>query len=249
MTINNGGPAIRVRDLRKNFGEQSVLSGISLTVARRDALVVLGRSGVGKSVLLKLIIGLHKPDSGSIEVQGNEITSLDLIKLNEIRKKMGFLFQSAALFDSLTVAENVAFPLRRHTQMADAERTDRVEELLSRVGMQEARNKQPAEISGGMKKRVGLARALALDPEIMLYDEPTAELDPITSGEINELIRGLREERGISSVVVTHDLNSARAVGDHVAFLNEGTVVMEGTIEDMEKSDDAFVSAFVKQCF
>ncbi len=249
MTINNGGPAIRVRDLRKNFGEQSVLSGISLTVARRDALVVLGRSGVGKSVLLKLIIGLHKPDSGSIEVQGNEITSLDLIKLNEIRKKMGFLFQSAALFDSLTVAENVAFPLRRHTQMADAERTDRVEELLSRVGMQEARNKQPAEISGGMKKRVGLARALALDPKIMLYDEPTAELDPITSGEINELIRGLREERGISSVVVTHDLNSARAVGDHVAFLNEGAVVMEGTIEDMEKSDDAFVSAFVKQCF
>ena len=248
MENNNYNPAIRVHRLSKSFGEQRVLDRVDLKVARGETLTVLGRSGTGKSVMLKLLIGLQRPDSGEIEINGEEITMMQLDELNRIRKRVGFLFQNAALYDSLTVEENVAFPLRRHTEMTDGERRDRVSELLSRVGMDEAREKMPADLSGGMKKRVGLARALALDPEIMLLDEPTAGLDPIAASEINELIRELQRERNISSIVVTHDMRSVETVADRVAMLNEGSILIEGTLDDLKQSDDAFVSQFIQEC-
>lgn len=247
MENNNDKPAIRVQGLRKSFGEQKVLDRVDLEVARGETVTVLGRSGTGKSVMLKLIIGLQRPDGGRVEINGEEITALPLDQLNRVRKTVGFLFQQAALYDSLTVEENVAFPLRRHTRMSDAERNDRVRELLARVSMEEAREKMPADISGGMKKRVGLARALALDPQIMLLDEPTAGLDPITASEINELIRELQKERHISSLVVTHDMRSVRTVADRVAMLREGRIVIEGTLEDLQQSDDPFVSKFMNE--
>jgi phospholipid/cholesterol/gamma-HCH transport system ATP-binding protein len=200
-------------------------------------------------VLLKLIIGLLKPDSGSIQVQGVEITDVLLDRLNKIRKRIGFLFQSGALYDSLTVEENVAFPLRRHTDLSEAERRERVRKLLARVGMEDAAGKRPSEISGGMKKRVGMARALALDPDIMLYDEPTAGLDPMTAGEINQLIQGLQQERKMSSIVVTHDMHCAQTVSDRVAILHDGNLFIEGTFEVLKTSNDPFVSEFLKQSF
>ncbi len=249
MDTPNGKPVILIRKLHKSFGNQTVLNGVDLEVAHGKTLMILGRSGMGKSVLLKLIIGLQKPDSGSIQVDGKEIVGLSMDQLNEIRKRIGFLFQNAALYDSLTVAENVAFPLKRHTEMSVAEQKDRVHELLSRVGMEEAGEKKPAEISGGMRKRVGLARALALNPEIMLSDEPTAGLDPITAGEINELIRELKQERQMSSIVVTHDMHSAKTVSDSVALLDKGEIVIQGTFHDLEKSNNPFVSEFLKQSF
>ena len=248
MENNNYNPAIRVHRLSKSFGEQRVLDRVDLKVARGETLTVLGRSGTGKSVMLKLLIGLQRPDSGEIEINGEEITMMQLDELNRIRKRVGFLFQNAALYDSLTAEENVAFPLRRHTDMTDGERRDRVSELLSRVGMDEAREKMPADLSGGMKKRVGLARALALDPEIMLLDEPTAGLDPIAASEINELIRELQREHNISSIVVTHDMRSVETVADRVAMLNEGSILIEGTLDDLKQSDDAFVSQFIQEC-
>src|SRR6185369_7811049 len=205
MEENGNNTAIRLRALNKSFGDQKVLSGVNLSVARGETMTVLGRSGTGKSVMLKLLIGLETPDRGKIEINGEEITKLSFDDLNRVRKTIGFLFQGAALYDSLSVEENVAFPLRRHSKMTDDERRDRVHDLLARVGVEDAASKMPSDISGGMKKRVGLARALALDPEIMLLDEPTAGLDPITADEINELIRGLQKERNTSSIVVTHD--------------------------------------------
>jgi phospholipid/cholesterol/gamma-HCH transport system ATP-binding protein len=243
----NDKPAIGVWTLSKSFGEQKVLDRVNLEVRRGETVTVLGRSGTGKSVLLKLIIGLQKPDDGEIEINGEEIATLALDELNRVRKTVGFLFQQAALYDSLTVEENVAFPLRRHTSLKDDERSDRVRELLARVGMEEAGKKMPSEISGGMKKRVGLARALALDPQIMLLDEPTAGLDPITASEINELIRELQKERHISSVVVTHDMRSVKTVANRIAMLYEGNIVFEGTLEDLKRSDHPVVAKFLQE--
>jgi phospholipid/cholesterol/gamma-HCH transport system ATP-binding protein len=238
-------PPVQVRSLSKSFGEQTVLNGINLEVAHGETLSVLGRSGTGKSVLLKLIIGLHKPDSGSIRVHGEEVTSLRLKPLNEARKKIGFLFQQAALYDSLTVEENVAFPLRRHSKLSDDGRNERVRELLASVGMDQDAHKMPAEISGGMQKRVGLARALALEPDILLFDEPTAGLDPITAAEIDDLILRLQKERKMTSVVVTHDIHGARAVSDRLALMRDGQILIEGTFEDLQKSRDTFVTKFL----
>jgi phospholipid/cholesterol/gamma-HCH transport system ATP-binding protein len=236
---------VQVRSLSKSFGDQKVLNGINLDVAQGETLSVLGRSGTGKSVLLKLLIGLHQPDAGSIRVHGQEVTGLPLKPLNDVRKKVGFLFQQAALYDSLTVGENVAFPLCRHSKMSDDERNERVRELLTSVGMDQDAHKMPAEISGGMQKRVGLARALALEPDILLFDEPTAGLDPITAAEIDDLILRLQKERNMTSVVVTHDIHGAQAVSDRLALMRDGQILIEGTFEDLQKSRDTFVTQFL----
>ena len=242
-------PAVAVEDLHKSFGSLRVLSGISLSVSRGETLAVLGRSGTGKSVLLRLIIGLVEPDSGSIHIAGQDIAGLALDRMGEIRKKMGFLFQHAALYDSLTVAENVAFPLTHHRrEMSKSERADWVGQLLAEVGLESGDlEKMPSDISGGMQKRVGLARALALEPEILLLDEPTAGLDPISSGEIDELILKLQRERKMASIVVTHDMHSAKTIASRVALLKEGDVAIEGTFEDLQKSDIGFVKEFLQQ--
>jgi|HubBroStandDraft_6_1064221.scaffolds.fasta_scaffold162686_2 phospholipid/cholesterol/gamma-HCH transport system ATP-binding protein len=235
-----------VSGLRKSFGSQNVLDGVDLTADRGQTIVVLGKSGTGKSVLLKLMVGLQKPDSGSIRILGQEIVGLDMDHLNEIRKKIGFLFQQAALYDSLTVAENVEFPLDRHTTLPDGERREKVRTLLASVGMEDASNKLPSDISGGMQKRVGLARALALDPEILLFDEPTSGLDPITTAEIGELVVKLQKERNLTSVVVTHDIHSAKSFADRFVLLREGKVVIDGTFSQLEQSSDSFVVQFLK---
>jgi phospholipid/cholesterol/gamma-HCH transport system ATP-binding protein len=181
-------------------------------------------------------------------VNGEEVTKMPTKELNEVRKKVGFLFQQAALYDSMTVEENVAFPLRRHTHLSDSERKKRVRELLASVGMDHDTQKLPSEISGGMQKRVGLARALALDPEILLFDEPTAGLDPITASEIDDLIVKLQKERHITSVVVTHDIHGARTVSDRLALMRDGEILIQGTFDDLQKSRDPFVVQFLKGC-
>jgi phospholipid/cholesterol/gamma-HCH transport system ATP-binding protein len=239
---------VAVENLYKSFASHQVLNGISLRVDRGETLAVLGRSGTGKSVLLRLIIGLETPDSGSVSIHGQDIAGLALDRMGEIRKKMGFLFQHAALYDSLTVGENVAFPLEHHRrELSRSERGDRVKLLLAEVGMEGNSEKMPSDISGGMQKRVGLARALALEPAILLLDEPTAGLDPISSGEIDDLILKLQRERQMASIVVTHDLHSAKTIATRLALLNEGNVVIEGEFEDLQQSDIEFVKEFLKQ--
>jgi phospholipid/cholesterol/gamma-HCH transport system ATP-binding protein len=241
-----GVPAVAVENLRQSFGSQKVLNGISLTVSRGETLAVLGRSGTGKSVLLRIIIGLQKPDSGSVRIHGQDIAGFTLDQLGEIRKKMGFLFQHAALYDSLSVEQNVAFPLQHHRKMSKSEQSDRVRALLAEVGMEGHLDKMPADISGGMQKRVGLARALALEPDILLLDEPTAGLDPISSAEIDDLVLKLQDEHHMASIVVTHDLHSAKTIADRLALLDKGNVVIAGTFEDLQKSDIEFVREFLK---
>jgi phospholipid/cholesterol/gamma-HCH transport system ATP-binding protein len=240
-------PAVAVEDLHKTFGVQKVLNGLTLAVNRGETLAVLGRSGTGKSVLLRVIIGLAKPDVGSVRIQGEEITGLSLDGLGDVRKKMGFLFQHAALYDSLTVAENIAFPLEHHRRdLSSSETNDRVMQLLGEVGMEKARDKMPSNISGGMQKRVGLARALALDPQILLLDEPTAGLDPISSGEIDQLVLKLQHEHQMASIVVTHDMHSAKTIANRLAILDKGEVVIQGTFAELQQSEIPFVKEFLK---
>ena len=246
MKANTREPAIEVTSLRKSFGNQVVLDAINLKVAQGETLAVLGRSGTGKSVLLKLIIGLQQPDAGSVRIHGQEVNGMALPQLNEIRKKMGFLFQSAALYDSMTVGENVGFPLMRHTTMSEASRKRKVEELLLTVGMDNDLDKMPAQISGGMKKRVGLARALALSPDILLFDEPTAGLDPLAAGEIGELILKLQQQHQMAAIIVTHDVHVARAVADRLALMHDGNILIEGTFAELHKSRDDFVTRFLQ---
>ena len=237
-----------VENLQKSFGSHKVLNGVSLSVNRGETLAVLGRSGTGKSVLLRIIIGLETPDSGSVRIHGQDIAGLALDRMSAIRKKMGFLFQHAALYDSLTVAGNVGFPLEHHRKdLSKSERRDRVEQLLAEVGMEGALNKMPSDISGGMQKRVGLARALALAPEILMLDEPTAGLDPISSGEINELILKLQREHQMASIVVTHDMHSAKTIANRLAILDQGNVMIEGSFEELQQSDIRFVKEFLQQ--
>jgi phospholipid/cholesterol/gamma-HCH transport system ATP-binding protein len=242
---DNGTPIV-VKDLTKSFGSQKVLNGISFQVQHAETLAVLGRSGTGKSVLLKLMIGLQKPNSGSLCIHGEEIPNLSPQQIDELRKKMGFLFQQGALYDSLTVEENVTFPLSRHTRLSESERKKRARELLHSVGMEGDGEKMPSQISGGMQKRVGLARALALDPDILLSDEPTAGLDPITAEEIGGLIVEMKKQRQMTSVVVTHDIHQAKVFADRLVLIDQGHVVMEGTFDDLQKSEDEFVRRFLK---
>jgi phospholipid/cholesterol/gamma-HCH transport system ATP-binding protein len=238
---------IVVEKLFKSFGSQRVLNGISLSVDRGETLAVLGRSGTGKSVLLRIIVGLEKPDEGSVCLHGIDIAGLALDQLGETRKKMGFLFQHAALYDSLTVGENVAFPLEHHRrEMSRAQKDERVKQLLAEVGMEGHLEKMPSDISGGMQKRVGLARALALEPDILLLDEPTAGLDPISSGEIDELVLKLQQEHHMASIVVTHDLHSAKTIANRLALLDKGNVVIQGNFEDLQQSNIEFVQEFLK---
>src|SRR5689334_5657243 len=239
-------PPIQVSGLRKRFGEQTVLNGIDFQVERAQTLAVLGKSGTGKSVLLKLLIGLQTPDSGSIRINGTKMVRPDIHRLNDIRKKIGFLFQQAALYDSLTIEDNVAFPLVRHSGKPESEIKDRVRQLLAGVGMDRDMEKMPSEISGGMQKRVGLARALALDPEILLFDEPTAGLDPITAAEISNLIVDLKKNRKLTGIVVTHDIHHAEAFADHVILLKDGDIHLEGAFADLKKSKDEFVTRFMR---
>ena len=240
-------PAVTVKDLRKSFGDRKVLDGIDIEVAEGEAVVVLGKSGSGKSVLLKLLVGLQHADAGAIRIHDKDIGQLRREELNEIRKKMGFLFQHAALYDSLSVEHNVVFPLDRHTKMPENERKQKARELLKSVGMEQDLEKMPAEISGGMQKRVGLARALALDPDILLFDEPTAGLDPITATEIAELIAHLKERRKTtSSVIVTHDMSSAKIFADRLVLLRDGKILIQGKFDDLRRSDDEFVVKFLR---
>jgi phospholipid/cholesterol/gamma-HCH transport system ATP-binding protein len=236
---------IVVKGLRKSFGAQQVLKGIDLTVNKGEILAILGKSGTGKSVFLKLLMGLQKADDGTICIRGQDTTHLEMEELNEMRMKVGFLFQEGALYDSLTIAENVAFPLRRHTKLSASERDAKVRDLLLSVGLDKDLEKMPSDISGGMRKRVGLARTLALDPEILLFDEPTAGLDPITAAEIGKLIQKQREERNVTSIVVTHDMHAAHHFSDRLVMLKEGNILISGTFEDLEKSKDPFVEQFL----
>ncbi len=248
MESQTKGVAVELKGVRKSFGAQKVLNGIDLAVKQGETLSILGRSGTGKSVLLRLIIGLQKPDAGSINVNGQDVTTLSADELNKVRMKIGFLFQQAALYDSLNVQDNVAFPLRRHNHHSAEEIRGRAEELLNQVGMkQEHWKKMPSQISGGMQKRVGLARALALDPEILLFDEPSAGLDPITAGEIDELILEMQKQHKTTSIVVTHDLHSAKAISNHIALLHQGNLLVDGTFEDLKNSKDEFVTKFLQQ--
>jgi phospholipid/cholesterol/gamma-HCH transport system ATP-binding protein len=247
METHAAATPIQVKTLRKSFGRQKVLNGIDLQVARGETLSVLGRSGTGKSVLLKVILGLQQPDSGSIRIHGREITGLTREQLNEIRKQVGFLFQNSALYDSLTVEQNVAFPLERHSELSPAERRKRVRELLSSVGMEQDWDKLPGQISGGMQKRVGLARALALSPNILLFDEPTAGLDPITASEIDALILKMQKQGNMTSIVVTHDLPSARTISDRLALMRDGQILIAGSFKDLQASKDDFVVQFLSR--
>jgi phospholipid/cholesterol/gamma-HCH transport system ATP-binding protein len=235
---------IEIRDLSKSFGENHILREVNLDVVKGSTVVILGKSGMGKSVLLKIIVGLIRPDSGSVRIDGREVAGMRRKELTELRRTMGYLFQGAALYDSMSVRENLAFPLVRQEQLNEEELEERVLNQLRLVGLQDAIDKMPSELSGGMKKRIGLARALIANPQIMLYDEPTTGLDPITSREISYLIKNLQERYQPTSIAVTHDMQCARIIADTAAILYDGALEQQGTIEVLERSDDETVRSF-----
>ena len=237
---------IEIQNLSKSFNAHKVLDRVNLTVQTGETVVIIGRSGCGKSVLLKHIIGLMKPDSGAVLVDGVGVTQLSGHSLDKLRMKFGMLFQSAALFDSMTVEENVAFALREHTTMSGEAIRQRVVECLQLVGLEQVEDLMPAELSGGMRKRVGLARAIAMHPEIILYDEPTTGIDPIMGDVINELIIALRDRLKVTSVVVTHDMRSAYKVADRIAMLYNGAIVAAGSPEEIRHSANPLVQQFIK---
>lgn len=237
---------IEIKELFKNFGTNQVLNGVNLTIKKGETIVILGRSGCGKSVLLKHIIGLMKPDSGQIYIDGEEITSYTNEKLYTLRKRFGMLFQGSALFDSMTVEENVGLGLMEHTNLGKEKIKEIVREKLRLVGMGGVENLRPAELSGGMKKRVGLARAIAMEPEFVLYDEPTTGLDPIMADVINELIIRLRDTLSITSIAVTHDIVSAYKIADRIAMLYEGKIIFVGTPEETKDTTDPVVKQFIE---
>jgi phospholipid/cholesterol/gamma-HCH transport system ATP-binding protein len=238
--------AVRLEGVTKSFGGRRVLDEVQFDIPAGTACCILGRSGTGKSVTLKHIVGLIQPDSGRVLVEGRDIGSLGRRELSATRRRIGFLFQNAALFDSISVGENAAFPLRRHTDLSDAEIRTRAREKLAAVGLEGEYEKMPAALSGGMRKRAGLARAMALDPPLLLVDEPSAGLDPITSAEIDNLLVRLKRERQTTLVVVTHDIPSARTIGDRLLMLHEGRILADGTPAEFEQSSHEIVRAFMR---
>ncbi len=237
---------IEVAGLHKSFDTNHVLKGVNLEVRKGESMVVIGGSGVGKSVLIKCIIGLMRPDSGSIRVDGQEIASLNEKSLNEVRKKFGMLFQAGALFDSLPVWENVGFGLKQHTSLSDNEIKSIAVEKLRTLGLRDVEDLMPSELSGGMRKRVSLARAIAMEPEILLYDEPTTGLDPIMADAINDLIVQMRKTLRVTSIAITHDMVSAYKIADRIAMLYEGRIVEVGTPEQIRESSNAVVQQFTQ---
>ncbi|MCK9269822.1 MAG: ABC transporter ATP-binding protein [Bacteroidales bacterium] len=241
------GPMIEINNLRKGFGAQNVLTNVSLRLFPGENLVVLGKSGSGKSVLIKCIVRLLDPDAGTIEVLGTEVNSLDKKELGELRKKIGFLFQSGALYDSMSVRQNLEFPLRRiKKNMTRKEIDDKIHEALENVGLESALDKMPSQLSGGMRKRISLARTIVVDPQIMLYDEPTTGLDPVTSDEISALINAVKKKYKTSSIIITHDIECALATADRVIMLKDGEVYAEGEIDDFQNSTDPLIKSFFK---
>lgn len=236
---------IKIEHLKKRFGEQQVLKDVSMDLYEGENLVVLGKSGTGKSVLIKCIVRLLDADEGSINVLGQEITGLKLRELDNIRKKIGFLFQSAALYDSMTVRQNLAFPLKRIKKDLTKEQIDaKIVEALENVGLPDVIDKMPSQLSGGMRKRVGLARTIIVDPSIMLYDEPTTGLDPVTSDEISLLINDIQKKYKTSSIIITHDIECVRTVADRIVMLVEGEVYKEGSLADFENSKDKLIQTY-----
>lgn len=242
---STGPVVIQTRDLFKSFGKNTVLRGFNLDLHKGENLVVLGKSGSGKSVLIKCIVGLIPIDSGSITVFGQEVSELDQAGLDAIRVKIGFLFQSSALYDSMTVRENLEFPLRRHGKGMNRNEIDRlVIEVLDSVGLRHAVDLMPSELSGGMRKRIGLARTLILKPDIILYDEPTTGLDPVTGREISKLIVDIRQQYGTSSIIITHDMYCTRIVADRILVLSDGICHAQGSYQELSTSNDPVVNPF-----
>ena len=238
-------PVILIKDLYKSFGDNHVLRGIDLKVCKGENIVVLGRSGTGKSVLIKIIAGLLKPDSGSVNVLGYDVPSLDEKELRDLRLKLGFSFQSSALYDSMTVRENLEFPLVRNSRhLSRKQIMDAIADALDAVGLLQTMNQMPSELSGGQRKRIGIARTLIMQPQIMLYDEPTAGLDPITSTEINSLIVEVQKRFHTTSIIITHDLTCAKTTGDRIAMLLDGKFVREGSFESIFGSEDERIRSF-----
>ncbi|MBP6334621.1 MAG: ATP-binding cassette domain-containing protein [Bacteroidia bacterium] len=245
--IKPGQSIIEIKNLRKAFGKQEVLKNITLDLLSGENLVVLGKSGSGKSVLVKCIVRLLQSDSGTIDVLGTEVNSLNLKDLGVLREKVGFLFQSGALYDSMTVKQNLEFPLKRiKKKLSQQERNEKILEVLENVGLADSVDKMPSELSGGMRKRISLARTIVVDPMIMLYDEPTTGLDPVTSDEISLLINKVKEKYKTSSIIITHDIECARMTADRLIMLQDGEVYQEGTLDQFDNSDDTLIKSFFK---
>ena len=238
---------VEISNLSKRFDKLVVLDNISIDVHKGENLVVFGRSGTGKSVLLKCIIGLLKPDSGYVHIEGKDVINMSIKELNKARKKIGFLFQSGALYDSMTVRENLGFTLVKNTDLSKDQIEEKVVNALQKVSLEHSIDKMPSELSGGMRKRVALARSIITEPELMLYDEPTTGLDPITSKEISELILNLQKSLNMTSIVVTHDLICANIIADRAIFLKEGKIAYQGNIEDLTSSEDKFLRNFFSE--
>jgi phospholipid/cholesterol/gamma-HCH transport system ATP-binding protein len=247
-SVDKGMPVVEINGLCKSFNRMAVLKGVNLTVKKGENLVVLGKSGSGKSVLIKCLVGLILPDEGEIKVLGKDISTLEYRQLNELRLKIGFLFQSAALYDSMTVGENLYFPLKQHNRnLSVAEAHQAIDDILESVGLKESVDKMPSELSGGMSKRIGLARTMILKPEIMLYDEPTTGLDTVTAREISELIVFMQRKYKISSIIITHDLACARITADRIVMIHDGIIGAEGTYDELAASEDEWVKSFFKE--
>lgn len=247
QTKENKKPVIEIKNLQKSFGQTKVLSDINLNLYEQENLVVLGKSGTGKSVLIKCIVGLLDADKGEINVFDRDVTKMKRKELNEMRLKIGFLFQSGALYDSMSVRQNMEFPLKRiRKDMKEKEMKEKIMEVLENVGLADALEKMPSELSGGMRKRIGLARTIVVDPRIILYDEPTTGLDPTTSHEISQLILEVQEKYKTASIIITHDIPCARTTGNRLVMLGDGEVYKEGGLQDFEDSDDPIIQSFFK---